>query len=179
MFVEIDLRAHRNPRRMQRIAEVDACPGCGHRATRLLDPRLVALRQPEGDSSLAIARSPHQRTPVITAIRVENDSKVNDDVIRPLDQPLYAEGKSRQDTYREMVGLMLAEVRAGKRVCGAFYGHPGVFADVPGLCRAVTLGEIAANDYSLTPGRYVGVAAAAAEDSCCSGGACGGFGAWC
>ncbi|MBY4599386.1 hypothetical protein K3217_28090 [bacterium BD-1] len=46
-------------------------------------------------------------------------------------QPLYAEGKSRQDTYREMVGLMLAEVRAGKRVCGAFYGHPGVFAQAP------------------------------------------------
>lgn len=40
----------------------------------------------------------------------------------------------------------------------------GVFTDVPGLCKAVTLDEIAANDYSLTPGRYVGVAAAAAED---------------
>jgi type I restriction-modification system DNA methylase subunit len=31
----------------------------------------------------------------------------------------------------------------------------GVFEDVPGLCKAVTLDEIAANDYSLTPGRYV------------------------
>lgn len=40
----------------------------------------------------------------------------------------------------------------------------GVFVDVPGLCKAVTLDEITANDYSLTPGRYVGVAAAAAED---------------
>lgn len=40
----------------------------------------------------------------------------------------------------------------------------GYFEDVPGLCKAVTLDEIAANDYSLTPGRYVGVAAAAAED---------------
>lgn len=40
----------------------------------------------------------------------------------------------------------------------------GVFADVPGLCKAVTLDEIAANDYSLTPGRYVGVADVAAED---------------
>lgn len=39
-----------------------------------------------------------------------------------------------------------------------------LFEDVPGLCKAVTLDEIAANDYSLTPGRYVGVAAAAAED---------------
>lgn len=40
----------------------------------------------------------------------------------------------------------------------------GLFEDVPGLCKAATLDEIAANDYSLTPGRYVGVAATAAED---------------
>ena len=46
-------------------------------------------------------------------------------------QPLYREGKSRMRTYREMVGAMLAEVRAGKRVCGVFYGHPGVFAWAP------------------------------------------------
>jgi uncharacterized protein YabN with tetrapyrrole methylase and pyrophosphatase domain len=46
-------------------------------------------------------------------------------------QPLYAEGKSRHDTYREMVEAMLREVRAGRRVCGAFYGHPGVFARAP------------------------------------------------
>jgi len=46
-------------------------------------------------------------------------------------QPLYEEGKSRIDTYRQMVETMLAEVRAGKKVCGAFYGHPGVFAWPP------------------------------------------------
>ncbi len=46
-------------------------------------------------------------------------------------QPFYAEGKSRRDTYRQMVEAMLVEVRAGKKVCGAFYGHPGVFARVP------------------------------------------------
>jgi len=46
-------------------------------------------------------------------------------------QPLYREGKSRMDTYREMVETMLTEVRAGKKVCGAFYGHPGVFAWPP------------------------------------------------
>ena len=40
----------------------------------------------------------------------------------------------------------------------------GWFEDVPGLCKAVTQEEIAANDHSLTPGRYVGVAAAAMED---------------
>jgi hypothetical protein len=46
-------------------------------------------------------------------------------------QPFYAEGSSRMRTYRAMVRAMLAEVRAGRRVCGAFYGHPGVFAWVP------------------------------------------------
>ena len=38
------------------------------------------------------------------------------------------------------------------------------FANVPGLCKAVTLDEVAANDWSLTPGRYVGVATVDAED---------------
>jgi uncharacterized protein YabN with tetrapyrrole methylase and pyrophosphatase domain len=46
-------------------------------------------------------------------------------------QPCYAEGKSRHQTYRDMVAAMLVEVRAGRRVCGAFYGHPGVFAKAP------------------------------------------------
>lgn len=46
-------------------------------------------------------------------------------------QPFYAEGKPRSETYRQMVDAMMVEVRAGRRVCGAFYGHPGVFAVVP------------------------------------------------
>src|SRR6476660_5303346 len=46
-------------------------------------------------------------------------------------QPYYREGQSRRTSYREMVEAMLVEVRAGRRVCGVFYGHPGVFALVP------------------------------------------------
>jgi precorrin-6B methylase 1 len=46
-------------------------------------------------------------------------------------QPYYAPGKSRLKTYREWVEVMMAEVRAGKRVCAVFYGHPGVFAWSP------------------------------------------------
>jgi len=46
-------------------------------------------------------------------------------------QPFYADDKPRQSTYREMVEAMLAEVRAGRHVCGVFYGHPGVFAQAP------------------------------------------------
>lgn len=40
----------------------------------------------------------------------------------------------------------------------------GVYADVPGLCKAVTRQYIADNDGSLTPGRYVGVAVGAQDD---------------
>ncbi len=46
-------------------------------------------------------------------------------------QPHYIEGRSRLIGYREMVEVMLTEVRAGKNVCGAFYGHAGVFALPP------------------------------------------------
>lgn len=46
-------------------------------------------------------------------------------------QPFYAEGKRRTRSYGEMIDAMLAEVRNGRRVCGVFYGHPGVFAQVP------------------------------------------------
>ncbi len=38
------------------------------------------------------------------------------------------------------------------------------FTDVPGLCRIVTRTDIAAADWSLTPGRYVGVAPAEVDD---------------
>jgi len=38
------------------------------------------------------------------------------------------------------------------------------FQAVPGLCKAVTRDEIGVNDFSLTPGRYVGVAASGLDD---------------
>jgi len=40
----------------------------------------------------------------------------------------YVRGKSRMIAYRRMIAKMLNSVRAGSRVCAAFYGHPGVFA---------------------------------------------------
>ena len=55
----------------------------GYRATRILDARLAVLKSAESqDAELNAARSPGQRTPIITAIKVENNSKVDDDVIR-------------------------------------------------------------------------------------------------
>jgi type I restriction enzyme M protein len=38
------------------------------------------------------------------------------------------------------------------------FGKKPAYADVPGLCKAATLGEIEAQGWSLNPGRYVGVA---------------------
>lgn len=46
-------------------------------------------------------------------------------------QPYYAVDKPRQRSYREMIDAVLTQVRAGRRVCGVFYGHPGVFSYVP------------------------------------------------
>ncbi|RYY23034.1 MAG: diguanylate cyclase [Sphingomonadales bacterium] len=43
----------------------------------------------------------------------------------------YAPGKDRRETYREIDEAIMTAVRAGKSVCAVFYGHPGVFADVP------------------------------------------------
>lgn len=47
-------------------------------------------------------------------------------------QPYYGTGdKSRAVTYREWVDVMMVEVRAGRKVCAVFYGHPGIFAWSP------------------------------------------------
>ncbi len=40
---------------------------------------------------------------------------------------LYTEGRPRLEAYEAMVETLLAPVRAGRSVCAAFYGHPGVF----------------------------------------------------
>jgi uncharacterized protein YabN with tetrapyrrole methylase and pyrophosphatase domain len=43
---------------------------------------------------------------------------------RPL-APAYREGVPRDEIYAHMVEEILAPVRAGRRVCAVFYGHPG------------------------------------------------------
>lgn len=53
---------------------------------------------------------------------------------------LYEEGASHSEAYERMAEAILEPVRAGKRVCAAFYGHPGVFVlpshDAIGRARA-------------------------------------------
>lgn len=50
--------------------------------------------------------------------------------------------------------------------CRAWRGEPdaGAYEDVPGFCKAATLEEIRGHNHVLTPGRYVGAAAAEADD---------------
>lgn len=40
---------------------------------------------------------------------------------------LYEEGKARIDTYNNMAQKLMESVRNGKKTCGVFYGHPGIF----------------------------------------------------
>ncbi|MGX5173781.1 SAM-dependent methyltransferase [Aliikangiella sp. IMCC44653] len=53
-------------------------------------------------------------------------SQMNNDV-RNL-QSHYQKGLSRNQTYRKMLEVVVAEVKQGKNVCLCLYGHPGVFA---------------------------------------------------
>ncbi|MDT8409220.1 MAG: SAM-dependent methyltransferase [Wenzhouxiangellaceae bacterium] len=53
----------------------------------------------------------------------------------------YGDDKDRRESYREMQDAVLAPVRAGKRVCAVFYGHPGVFAQVPHVAIATARAE--------------------------------------
>jgi type I restriction enzyme M protein len=56
-----------------------------------------------------------------------------------------------------------ANAGSGPRMTEAF--PDGCYRDVPGLCKVATRSEIAERDWSLNPGRYVGVAPGQANDA--------------
>ncbi|HEX7731983.1 MAG TPA: SAM-dependent methyltransferase [Rhodanobacter sp.] len=94
----------------------------------------VGLGMTLGSHLTPLARSHIEKADVVFAALsnyiVEEWLKRMHPDVRSL-QPYYAEGKPRIKTYREWVALMMTELRAGKRVCGVFYGHPGIFAWSP------------------------------------------------
>ncbi|WP_028671437.1 type I restriction-modification system subunit M [Saccharospirillum impatiens] len=61
-------------------------------------------------------------------------------------------------THKELTADDIAHIA---RTYHAWRGEAkdGSYEDIPGFCKAATLDEIKANDYVLTPGRYVGAAA--------------------
>jgi len=42
----------------------------------------------------------------------------------------FADGQTRWDAYQRIIEVLMEEVRAGRQVCAAFYGHPGIFSHV-------------------------------------------------
>lgn len=63
---------------------------------------------------------------------------------------LYEEGESHRAAYERMAEAILEPVRGGKRVCAAFYGHPGVF--VLPAHDAITRARAEGFDATMQPG---------------------------
>lgn len=63
---------------------------------------------------------------------------------------LYVEGQPRREAYDAMVHAILEPVRAGRTVCAALYGHPGVFSLVPH--EAIALARAEGHEATMLPG---------------------------
>jgi uroporphyrin-III C-methyltransferase len=81
---------------------------------------------------------------------------------------LYQAGNSRAINYQQMTDRIVDAVKAGQKVCAAFYGHPGVFVNPShaaikkvrdlGLCAEMLPGISAENcliaDLGIDPAHY-------------------------
>ncbi|SDS98509.1 type I restriction enzyme M protein [Halopseudomonas litoralis] len=61
-------------------------------------------------------------------------------------------------THKELTADDIADIARTYHAWRGEFDGETVYEDVPGFCKSATLGEIKANDYVLTPGRYVGAA---------------------
>ncbi|MDQ2996784.1 MAG: SAM-dependent methyltransferase, partial [Chloroflexota bacterium] len=71
-------------------------------------------------------------------------------------------GEMEDRTHRILPDAHIAQI-AGTYHAWRGDADAGTYADIPGFCKAAALDEIKANGYVLTPGRYVGAAAVAAD----------------
>lgn len=62
----------------------------------------------------------------------------------------YADDRDRRDSYAEMQQRIVAPLQQGAHVCAVFYGHPGVYAQVPH--RAIEMARAAGFPARMEPG---------------------------
>lgn len=62
----------------------------------------------------------------------------------------YDSKRDRRDSYAEMQARIVAPLRQGLRVCAVFYGHPGVYAQVPH--QAIAMARAAGYPARMEPG---------------------------
>jgi uncharacterized protein YabN with tetrapyrrole methylase and pyrophosphatase domain len=77
------------------------------------------------------ARAEIERADELLYLMVDSLSETWIEGLNPNAQSLrghYAPDRERSKSYEAMVEHILGSVRAGRNVCAAFYGHPGVFA---------------------------------------------------
>ena len=58
---------------------------------------------------------------------------------------------------KQSIDSAIGREETSTKICELFGENP-VYADIPGLCKVVNIEEIEAQDWSLHPGRYVGIA---------------------
>lgn len=88
---------------------------------------IVAPAHVTSEARVAIARADRVFTLAADPIAATWIAGLNPNVFSLVD--LYAQGKPRKQTYREMAETIAQAVRAGDHVCAVAYGHPGVFAE--------------------------------------------------
>ena len=120
-----------------------------HESFEAFGPRLASLRRHINEIQKLTARTVEYARKELAA--GSSDERVNKEVRRSMDA---------LDEHRH---VSLEAVRAAtypfSQITWLQSRFPdALIADVPGLCRVVTREEIAAQDHSLTPGRYVGIA---------------------
>jgi type I restriction enzyme M protein len=90
-------------------------------------------------------------------IRLQSDEIKKDKTRREKIQTYFGNLELWSNTFQDATGRASYFFKEMKWLSERF--PEGKYQDVPGLCRVVSKAEIAANDYSLTAGRYVGVKA--------------------
>lgn len=151
------------------IAQVEST---SHRAQVTLQATLDALI-PQLKATGKLLEGRHKRWLTLLdiaekSLRARSCKAFDNKAVREAKRALLAADSRKEEapTVRDQVQQALKQ--ASYFIAQAHWLHSrfplGVFADVPGLCKAVTVDEIAANDYSLTPSRYVGVAPIADDD---------------